>query len=621
MSNVLISVVSQFDKKGFTQADKSASALEKSMNRLAKATLGALSTQRILAYSKASIKAYAEDQRAAALLSNQLKNLGLAYAAVDVEAFIGKLQAQTGILDDELRPAFAQLARVTGSVAQSQKLMAAAFDASRGAGIGFMDAVDTLSQAYVGNKRGLRQLNLGLTQAELAAMDFDQILNKITKHFKGAGAASLDTFAGKLDLLKVSTENAKESIGEGFVDAFTLIANDQDFKDVLAAIDNAALSVADMIRGVGVALNKIDAATPSWLKNLLTVEAIPIIGGYISGFSKMGAEARRQSAIGTGGGYYTKVAKDKLAAAAEKRRQDDLLKKERERLALLKKQTDQKKAQAALDKANAVLQTATEKFDEQGIQIQAALLNAGKLTTEELYRLSLKKAIWDLEQALASEDQKRIAAATAVLEKLNAQWNVLGHAGNAAKVLGTNMAAIGTDNKLVDLDNLNDALEILKKMLEIWLKMQGGKVGGGGGGGTSGGGGGGKPNLPPVIDVDGLTGRGLHNLPPLADSPLEIYTQNLAGAMEVITKNNEALKPIVESGLFDLYYNATEFMGGNINPFQMTEGQGTAYSQSQSPINVTVNGAIDPEGVARTIVDVLSRSYGRGALPNQLLIL
>ena len=612
MSNVLISVVSQFDKKGFTQADKSASALEKSMNRLAKATLGALSTQRILAYSKVSIKAYAEDQRAAALLSNQLKNLGLAYAAVDVEAFIGKLQAQTGILDDELRPAFAQLARVTGSVAQSQKLMAAAFDASRGAGIGFMDAVDTLSQAYVGNKRGLRQLNLGLTQAELAAMDFDQILNKITKHFKGAGAASLDTFAGKLDLLKVSTENAKESIGEGFVDAFTLIANDQDFKDVLAAIDNAALSVADMIRGVGVALNKIDAATPSWLKNLLTVEAIPIIGGYISGFSKMGAEARRQSAIGTGGGYYTKVAKDKLAAAAEKRRLADTNKKERERLAILAKQTAEKKAQAALDKANAVLQTATEKFDEQGIQIQAALLNAGKLTTEELYRLSLKKAIYDLEQALASEDQKRIAAATAVLEKLNAQWNVLGHAGNAAKVLGTNMAAIGTDNKLVDTDNLNDALEILKKMLEVWLQMQGGI--GTGGKTTTIGTTGGKTNLPPLIADGGLTGRGLHNLPPLADSPLEIYTQNLAGAMEVIAKNNEALKPIVDSGFFDLYYNAQEFLGLPINPYQMTEGQGAAYSQSQSPINVTVNGAIDPEGVARTIVDVLSRSYGRGAL-------
>ena len=619
MSNVLISVVSQFDKKGFTQAEKSTSTLEKSMKRLAKATVGALSAERVLAYSKASIKAYAEDQRAAALLSNQLKNLGLAYAAVDVEAFISKLQAQTGILDDELRPAFAQLARVTGSVAESQKLMAVAFDASRGAGIGYMDAVNALSQAYVGNKKGLRQLNLGLTQAELSAMSFDQILNKITKHFKGAGAASLDTFAGKLDLLKVSTENAKETIGEGFVDAFTLIANDQDFKNVIGAIDGAALAVADMIRGVGVALQKLDSATPDWLKKLADIASVPILGPLPKLLQKLGAEQRKSAAIGTGGGYYTKVAKDKLAAAAEKRRLADVNKKERERLTILSKQTAEKKAQAALDKANAVLQTAQEKFDEQGIQIQAALLNAGKLTTEELYRLSLKKAIYDLEQALASEDQKRIAAATTVLEKLNAQWNVLGHAGNAAKVLGTNMAAIGTDNKLVDLDNLNDALEILKKMLEVWLKMQGGIATGGKT--TTTGTAGGKPNLPPVIDIDGMTGRGLHNVPSLADSPLEIYTQNLAGAMEVMAKNNESLKPIVDSGLFDLYYNASEFMGGNINPYQMTEGQGAAYSQSQSPINVTVNGAIDPEGVARTIVDVLSRSYGRGALPNQLLIL
>lgn len=31
-------------------------------------------------------------------------------------------------------------------------------------------------------------------------------------------------------------------------------------------------------------------------------------------------------------------------------------------------------------------------------------------------------------------------------------------------------------------------------------------------------------------------------------------------------------------------------------------------------INLTVNGAIDPEGTARTIVDVLNRSFSRGTL-------
>ena len=33
-----------------------------------------------------------------------------------------------------------------------------------------------------------------------------------------------------------------------------------------------------------------------------------------------------------------------------------------------------------------------------------------------------------------------------------------------------------------------------------------------------------------------------------------------------------------------------------------------------STINLTVNGAIDPEGTARTIIDVLNRSQSRGTL-------
>ena len=37
-----------------------------------------------------------------------------------------------------------------------------------------------------------------------------------------------------------------------------------------------------------------------------------------------------------------------------------------------------------------------------------------------------------------------------------------------------------------------------------------------------------------------------------------------------------------------------------------------AALQKQSQINITVNGAIDKEGTARTIVDTLNNSYYRG---------
>jgi hypothetical protein len=38
----------------------------------------------------------------------------------------------------------------------------------------------------------------------------------------------------------------------------------------------------------------------------------------------------------------------------------------------------------------------------------------------------------------------------------------------------------------------------------------------------------------------------------------------------------------------------------------------TTGTGAGAPINVTVNGAVDAEGTARTIVDVLSKSVARG---------
>ena len=582
MSNVMINIASEFDSKGFKNADKATSALDKSMKRLAKTVVGVFSAQKVLAYSKASVKAFAEDQKAAALLSNQLKNLGLAYAAVDVEKFIAQLQTQTGILDDELRPAFAQLARVTGSVAESQKLMATAFDVSKGAGIGFLDAVNTLSQAYVGNKRGLRQLNLGLTQAELTAMSFDEILTRITKQFKGAGAAAMDTYAGKLDLLKVSADNAKETIGQGFIDAFTIIADDQDFNNVLGAIDGAALAVADMIRGVGVALRKIDSATPDWLKKLVDLN---FSIGWMGLLRDMGANSRRQAAIGTGGSYFTKQAKDRLAAVADKKRQEDLLKKEREKTKLLAKQTAEKKAQAALDKANLALSSANNIFDIERVGIAAAMQNQS-LTENERKRLEIKQAIFALEDAIDSKDTNRITAQTAILNGLVGQFSLLQKQDSLLGQIKTAYDALGMIKDLINLQNLKEAYELLLKMQGL-MNLQNKPVT------TSSGSTGGAKNLPPVLNPDGtLTDRGAKNIPPLSDSALEIYNRNLAEAKDIIAKNNKALQPLTDSGLFDLYFNSQELLGLPINPYQMSEGAGVAYSQSQNPVNITINGSI-----------------------------
>jgi phage-related protein len=60
------------------------------------------------------------------------------------------------------------------------------------------------------------------------------------------------------------------------------------------------------------------------------------------------------------------------------------------------------------------------------------------------------------------------------------------------------------------------------------------------------------------------------------------------------------------------------FFGGNDSPTPSTPRVSSPklpqVTQSPSPMNITVNGAIDPEGTARTIVNVLNNSQARGTL-------
>lgn len=461
MSNVLINIASEFDAKGFKKAETSTSALEKQAKKLGKTLLAAFSAQKIAQYSKQSVLAYAADQKAAALLENQLKNLGLSYSAINVEKFIAELQKQTGILDDELRPAFSNLVRVTGSVAETQKLMMTAFDASRGAGIEYSQAIQIISRAYVGNYKGLKQLNLGLSDAELKTKSFNEVLTLINQKFKGAGAASVDTYAGKIDLLKVSLAEAQETIGKGFVDAFEILAKDQNFNDVTDTISNMALNVADAIRGIGVALSFIDTNTPSWLKSLFAASQKTSVIGILSTLGKNARMADTSTSAGTS--YYSKVAADKQAAAAAAK----LAKTTKTVLTTNKQITAEKKAQAALDKAtsaaNALLGQANALFDIERIGVAAAMQNQ-TLTENERKRLEIKQATFALEDALDSKDTKRIENATKLLAGLLGQFAVLQSQDTLLGQIKSALDALGVNKDLINLTNLEAAYELLLKM-------------------------------------------------------------------------------------------------------------------------------------------------------------
>ena len=82
MSNVNINIAAEFKgKKAFKEAATSADKLNKNVKGLAKTLIGLYSAQKVLSFSKASVKAFAEDDKAARALGQTLKNLGLAYGS------------------------------------------------------------------------------------------------------------------------------------------------------------------------------------------------------------------------------------------------------------------------------------------------------------------------------------------------------------------------------------------------------------------------------------------------------------------------------------------------------------------------------------------------------------
>lgn len=408
MSNVIIRIASEFvGAPAFKKAQSSTDKLTKSVKSLGRAFGVGLSVAAVSAFGKATVKAFAEDEAAAAKLAKVVDNLGIGFANVQIAKFIGELETTSGVLDDSLRPAFQALLTTTGSLTNSQKLLGEAIDISRGSGVDLVTVADDLGKAYVGNTRGLLKYNLGLSKTELAAMSFTEIQAKLNEQFSGSNAAYLETYAGKMDILKVSADNAKEAIGKGIVDALGTLAGDSSIVDLAAKIDAIATGIADFIRGFAIGLR--DLANMPVFKQLIAV--VSFIGKKIW---------KQTGQVFTDAGAAQRLQQEKL------QKKQDLL-TEKEKAAALKKLEDAAKKRAAdlakstkkakdEEKKSLALKKAGNLFDMEQIQIIAAL--KGKVTDEERKRLELQLAILTGNADAASKLAYEVAKAQGLTESL-----------------------------------------------------------------------------------------------------------------------------------------------------------------------------------------------------------
>jgi hypothetical protein len=182
---------------------------------LAKVGLGFSLIGLIRVLKNASMAA-ADDAKAQRILALQLQNSKQATdkQIASVEQFIGKLQRTTGILDDELRPAYAKLIRATGSIRNSTKLLRIALDGSAASGKDLGSVTDALSKAYTGNYAALYKLAPQLKKTKGTIDDY-------AKTVKGAAAAAADPFAKA----SAAFADIQESIGTALLPALTGLAD------------------------------------------------------------------------------------------------------------------------------------------------------------------------------------------------------------------------------------------------------------------------------------------------------------------------------------------------------------------------------------------------------------
>jgi hypothetical protein len=200
---------------GFAKVGKAAA--------LAAAAIGALA----LKMAVDGVKAALEDEAAQAKLAATLQNVTNATDAqiASVEEYIYQTSVAVGVTDDELRPSFERLFRSVKNIDEAIRLQTLALDISAGTGKSLAQVTEALAKAYDGNFGALRRLGAGIDDGIIKSKDFDGAIESLSKTFAGQADVAANTYAGRVERLKIAINEAKESIGAALLPQLGTLTN------------------------------------------------------------------------------------------------------------------------------------------------------------------------------------------------------------------------------------------------------------------------------------------------------------------------------------------------------------------------------------------------------------
>jgi hypothetical protein len=398
LPNLVVSAVAEWNGKALTKASSQIGKFDKTIKTLGR-TLGiTFSAAALLGYSKKALAAYGEQIAEAKRLDQALRNIGFQFASAQAEGYLDSVEKVTGINRDQLQPAFIELAQITKSTTLAQSMLNTALDVSAGTGLDLSSTTKILSQAYIGNYKGLKQLNLGLTNAELATKSYLEIEKLLATQYAGQSKNAADSYQGSLNRLKIAAEQASEQIGQGLVSALSVSSG--GFDKLIDKVDNFGDSINGLITNIAYLskdLKDLFAGIPG--AGVLD-NAAQGLKNYLGTFSIGNIRNLVDELKGRGGGFPQGLPQNfkDFQANNEKAKMDKLaLQRQKELIALQKKGQIAEKNKLSLTKAAAA-------FDSTRISIAAAL----KATYDKETRLRLE-ALMAIEDENGAEALRKIS--------------------------------------------------------------------------------------------------------------------------------------------------------------------------------------------------------------------
>lgn len=248
-------IAAQFEDSGLKKAQKGFNSLGKTI----KGALGAvglgLGVNALAGQLKAAGKAAAEDAKSQGLLAKALQNtVGATKLQIaGVEESIAKMERMSAVADDNIRPAFAQLARATGDVTKATELTNLALDVAAGTGRDVNAVAIALGRAYNGNTTALQRLGVNVKGVS-------DPMAVLAKQFEGSAeaAANLDPYKR----LQIVFGNLQENIGTALLPYLNELADYfnseegqaalQEFADDVGKIASSIFELAGTIADTGV---------------------------------------------------------------------------------------------------------------------------------------------------------------------------------------------------------------------------------------------------------------------------------------------------------------------------------------------------------------------------------